>query len=250
MIDIYNYKMTSDRNGKLKELQEFIDYQFTNLEYLIEALTTPQFANELQINDYDFLETLGDAVMKTIFIVKLFDNGKGIRDPGRITKIKQRLENDETLKKIARKKMNLSKYVLKSQKQEIKGTKILADVFEAICGAIFLDSGRDIKIVEEKMINRFYGDFNSIIKDSTIFNKSELIEYIQKIHRITPRIECKYENHGTDNKPKWIVKDPKIFPKEISIELPKDLESREFNSISEAEQDLYGKILKILKNKG
>jgi ribonuclease-3 len=237
---------SSDRNENLKELQEFIDYRFNNLEYLIEALTTPQLANELHTNDYDFLETLGDAVMKTIFIVKLFNSGEGIRDPGKITKIKQRLENDETLKKIANKKMNLSKYVLKSQKQEIKGTKILADVFEAICGAIFLDSGRNIKLVEEKMINRFFGDFDSIIQDSTIFNKSKLIEYIQKLHRITPRIESVYENHGTDNKPKWIAKNPKVYPEKLLIKLPISLKSEECKSISEAEQDLYGKILKYL----
>ena len=240
--------MASDRKEKLRELQEFIGYQFHNLDYLIEALTTPQLAHELQTNDYDFLETLGDAVMKTIFIVKLFDNGKGIRDPGRITKIKQRLENDETLKKIAKQELNLSKYVLKAQKQEIKGTKILADVFEAICGAIFLDSGQDIRIVEEKMINRFFDDFEAIIEDSTIFNKSQLIEYIQKLHRITPRIECIYENHGTDNKPKWIAKSPKIYPEKLSLKLPKNLKSNEFKSINEAEQNLYKKILDYLTN--
>lgn len=238
--------MASDRNEKLKELQEYIDYRFNNINYLIEALTTPQLAHELQTNDYDFLETLGDAVLKTIFIVKLFDNGKGIRDPGRITKIKQRLENDETLKTIAKKKLNLSRYVLKAQKQEIKGTKILADVFEAICGAIFLDSGHDIRIVEEKMIDRFFDDFDAIIKDSTIFNKSRLIEYIQKLHRMTPRIECIHENHGTDNKPKWVAKSPKIFPEKLLIKLPKKLKSEEFRSINEAEQNLYKKILDYL----
>ena len=239
--------MASDRNEKLKELQEFIGYKFNNINYLIEALTTPQLAHELQTNDYDFLETLGDAVMKTIFIVKLFDNGKGIRNPGRITKIKQRLENDETLKKIAKEKLALNRYILKSQKQEIKGTKILADVFEAICGAIFLDSGRDIKMVEEKMIDRFFfEDFNEIIKDSTIFNKSKLIEYIQKLHRMTPRIECVYENHGTDNKPRWIAKSPKVYPEKLSIKLPKEMKSEEFKSINEAEQNLYKKILDYL----
>jgi len=246
VINIYNYKMAPDSNEKLKELQEFIDYEFNNINYLKEALTTPQLAHELQTNDYDFLETLGDAVMKTIFIVKLFNNGKGIRDPGRITKIKQRLENDETLKKIAKQKLNLDKYVLKSQKQEIKGTKILADVFEGICGAIFLDSGHDIRMVEEKMIDRFFNDFDAIIKDSTIFNKSELIEYIQKLHRMTPRIECIYENHGTDNKPRWIATNPKIYPEKLSITLPKKLKSEEFKSINEAEQNLYKKILDYL----
>jgi len=238
--------MASDRNEKLRELQELIDFKFKNVELLIEALTTPQLANEQQTNHYDFLETLGDAVMKTIFIVKLFDNGRGIRDPGKITKIKQRLENDETLKKIAREKMNLGKYVLKSQKQEIKGTKILADVFEAICGAIFLDSGRNINMVEEKMITRFFDDFDAIMKDSTIFNKSRLIEYIQKIHRTTPRIECDYVNQGTDNKPKWIARSPKIYPHNLLITLPNSLESEGFKSISEAEQDLYKKILDYL----
>ena len=239
--------MPSERNKKLDELQAFIDYSFSNREYLIEALTTPQLANELGTNDYDFLETLGDAVMKTIFIVKLHDDGKGLRDPGKITKIKQRLENDETLKKIANEKLNLSKYVLRAQKQEIKGTKILADVFEAICGAIFLDSGCSFKIVEEKMIDRFFHDFDSIIKDTTIFNKSNLIEYIQKMHRITPRIESKYENNGTDNKPKWIAKNPKIYPESLKIRLPKNLVSGEHSSISEAEQDLYKKILDYLR---
>ena len=238
--------MALDSNEKLKELQELIDYKFNNINYLIEALTTPQLAHELQTNDYDFLETLGDAVMKTIFIVKLFDNGKGIRNPGRITRIKQRLENDETLKKIAKEKLSLNRYILKSQKQEIKGTKILADVFEAICGAIFLDSGRDIKMVEKKMIDRFFDDFKVIIKDSPIFNKSKLIEYIQKLHRTTPRIECIHENHGTDNKPRWIAKSPKVYPEKLSIKLPKKLKSEEFKSINEAEQDLYKKILDYL----
>ena len=116
----------------------------------------------------------------------------------------------------------------------------------AICGAIFLDSGQNINIVEEIMINRFFDDFNSIIKDSTIFNKSELIEYIQKLHRMTPRIECVYENHGTDNKPKWIAKSPKIYPEKLLIKLPQSLRSKEYKSINEAEQNLYKKILDYL----
>ena len=212
-----------------------------------QALTTPQLANEIGGNDYNFFETLGDAVLKVIFITKLHDEGAGTRDPGEITKIKQQLENDDSLRKIAQNEMNLEKFILKSEKQEIKGTKILADIFEAICGAIYLDSGHDIKLVEQKIINRFYTDFSSIIQNSRIFNKSDLIEYIQKIHRLTPSIECEYENYGTDNKPRWIARNPIIFPKELEIKLPQDLRSNEFSTKNEAEQNLFRNILLFLK---
>ncbi|MFX1381489.1 MAG: ribonuclease III domain-containing protein [Promethearchaeota archaeon] len=231
---------------KLTEFQELIDYKFKNEDLLKEALTTPQLAHQLEVNDYNFLETLGDSIIKVIFITKLYRDG--IKDPGKITKIKQRLENDDTLRKIAKNEMELDKFVLKSKKQRLKGTKILADVFEAICGAIFLDSGYDIKIVEEKIIAKFFSNFNSIIKESKIFQKSRLIEYLQKKHRITPHIECEYINKGSDHAPKWIAKNPKIHPKSLLIELPENLKSRSSKSIQEAEQDLYEKIYYILKN--
>ena len=54
---------------------------------LKEALTTPQLAHQLNVNDYNFLETLGDSIIKVIFITKLYNDG--IKDPGKITKIKQ-----------------------------------------------------------------------------------------------------------------------------------------------------------------
>ncbi|MFX1238697.1 MAG: ribonuclease III domain-containing protein [Promethearchaeota archaeon] len=240
--------MNSTENIKLSKFQQLIDYKFKYQKYLREALTTPQLAHELGTNDYNFFETLGDAVIKVIFITQLFKNGTGVRDPGVITKMKQRLENDNTLKKIARNKMQLEKFIFKSEKQDINNTKILADVFEAICGAIYLDSAHNIKIVEEKIINRFYGNYFQIIAKSRIFNKSDLIEFLQKKYRITPRIECEYENRGSDNRAKWVAKDPKIFPEELDIILPKGIMSKECKSIGDAEQDIYKKILDVLKS--
>ncbi|MBN1800464.1 MAG: ribonuclease III family protein [Candidatus Lokiarchaeota archaeon] len=231
----------------LSKFQELIKYKFKQEELLKEALTTPQLANEIGINDYNFLETLGDAVLKIIFITKLYNDGKGIRDPGTITKIKQKLENDNILRKIALEKMNLDKFIFKSEKQKIKNTKVLADVFEAICGALYLDSGRNINLVEKKIVNRFYTDYSSIISSSKIFIKNELIEYLQKKFRITPRILCEYENLGTDNEPKWVAKNPKIFPEDLKITLPKDLISKKSSSIGGADQDIYEKILMYLR---
>ena len=239
--------MINRENEKLKKFQEFLEYKFKNEDLLRNALTTPQIGKILNIPDYKVLELLGDAVIKLIFISKKLK--EGINDPGEITITKQCLENDETLSKISNDYFDLKKFVLKSEKQVITGTRILADVFEAICGAMFLDSASNLDIVEEKIINRFYDDWDSIIKETSILNKSKLLEHIQHIHRITPVIITEFINKGSDHDPKWIAKNPKILDhkNKILIPLEADLRSEELKSKKEAEQDLYLKILNYLE---
>lgn len=244
--------MLKNEKDNLKELQEFLEYKFKNEDLLRNALTTPQLGKQLDLLDYNALELLGDAVIKLIFISKKIK--EGLIDPGEITIIKQCLENDETLSKISNDYFNLKKFVLKSEKQVIEGTRILADVLEAICGAIFLDSDSNLKLVEEKVINRFYDDWDDwdvIINETSILNKNKLLEYIQKRHRITPVIKTEFLNKGSDHAPKWIAKNPKILDhnNKILIPLQKDIKSEECKSKKEAEQDLYLKILNYLKIK-
>ena len=141
--------MYMNEKDKLRKFQEFIDYEFKNEELLLESLTTPQLGNEIGKTSYEFLETLGDAVIKVIFILKLYR--REIIDPGEITKVKAALESDKNLKKVAE-PINLHEFIFKTEKQLVMGTRIMADVFEAICGAIFLDSNYDFKLVEEKMM--------------------------------------------------------------------------------------------------
>ncbi|HEY0089207.1 MAG TPA: hypothetical protein VGB37_10200, partial [Candidatus Lokiarchaeia archaeon] len=156
--------------------------------------------------------------------------------------------NDETLSKIANDYFNLKKYVFKTPKQIIEDSKrIMADILEALCGAIFLDSF-DLKQVEEKIINKFYNDWEKIIENSPILNKSKLLEYVQKKYRITPIIKVDFENKGPVHAPVWIAKNPKILDKNDSILIPikKRLKSRESKTKKDAEQDLYLKILELL----
>ena len=136
----------------VKKFQEFIGYKFTNEQLLEEALTTPKLGNELGKPDYEFLETLGDAVIKIIFILKLYH--QGIKDPGDITKIKASLESDKALRKVAN-RMNLQEFIFKTESQTVKGTRILADVFEAISAALIFDSNNNFGVVEQKMINPY-----------------------------------------------------------------------------------------------
>jgi len=232
---------------KLRKFQEFIDYKFNHEQLLAEALTTPRLGNELGKPDYEFLETLGDAVIKIVFILKLYH--QGIKDPGNITKIKASLESDKALRRVAN-RMNLQEFIFKTEKQPVKGTRILADVFEAICGAIFFDSKYDFTIVEEKMINPFYEDLDSIIKNSIPNNKNELLEFLQEKFKTGIIIKLEYDKSGYEHDPNWIAKNPQIVERdtqEILIKLPEDLKTNAFGNKKDAEKDIYLKILNYLK---
>jgi len=222
---------------KLKLFQEFINYQFQNPEILLEALTTPQYGNENNLGHYEILETLGDAVIKLIFSLKIYNSGE--IDPGRLTKTKQCLEDNQTFLKVAT-EIELWKYIISSKKQKVRGTSILADVIESICGAIYIDSGNDLEIVEQKIINTYFNDWDALIKESSNLYKNQLLEYLQDIFKITP-----------DNDARWIVKNPEILDKKQNkiLNLPDNLRSEKFSRIKDAEKDLSLKVLKYLQSK-
>ncbi len=234
------------QNDRLKEFQELINYAFKKENLLLESLTTPQLGNEKGIPSYEFLEILGDAVIKVIFILKLYK--MSINDPGEITKIKAGLEMNKALNLVAN-TMNLHEFILKTEKQQIIGTRIMADVFEAICGAIFLDSNYDFNLVEEKMIDPFYKEFDSIKESSVISEKNELLEFLQEKFKTSIIIELEYEKSGVEHNPIWIAKNPKIIDKNSKkklLRLPRNLKSDKLKSKKDTEKDIYAKILEYL----
>jgi len=241
--------MCAIEKEKLRNFQEFIGYEFNKEALLIEALTTPRLANEIGKPSYNSLEILGDAVIKIILILQLYK--KGVKDSGEITKIKAALESDNALKNIAS-KIGLEKYIFKTEKQRIKGTRILADIFEALCGAIFLDSEYNLDLVEQKMINPFYEDLNVIIQTSIISSKNVLLEFLQEKFKTNIIIELEYEKSGVEHNPNWIAKNPRILEQESRKELvkiPGSLKSTKSKSKKMSEKDLYVKILKFLEKK-
>ncbi|MFW9879894.1 MAG: ribonuclease III domain-containing protein [Candidatus Thorarchaeota archaeon] len=240
--------MYAIEKGKLRKFQDFIGYEFNRVELLEQALTTPSLGKEMGKAHYEFLETLGDAVIKIIFILKLYR--KGITNPGKITQVKASLESDKTLRSIAN-KIELEKYIFKKEKQKIKGTRILADIFEAICGALFLDSNYNLNLVEQKIIDPLYEDLDMMIQKSIISTKNELLEYLQDIFKTSIKIELEYRKFETiDHDPIWIAENPTVIGKQnqkILITIPKNLKSGEFKNKKDAEKDIYAKILKYLE---
>jgi len=232
----------------LDQFQDFINYRFNKPEMLLQALTTSQFANEKKVPSYQILETLGDAIIKLIISLKLYN--KGEIDPGNLTRTKLRLEDNRTFQKVAL-EMELWKYIFSSKKQRVKDSLILADVFEAICGAIFIDSGNNLEVVEKIIIDRFITDWESLIKESPHLYKNQLLEYLQNKFKITPTIKFDYEKLGPDDDTRWIAKNPKIVDpnqKEL-IKVPNYLKSEKFKKIKDAEKNISLKILKYLQGK-
>jgi len=237
---------------KIKDFEKKIGYEFNDKELLKQALTTPQYGHEHGVKDYEILETLGDSVIKLIFVLKKYKDG--IRSPGKLTQLKQQLENDNMLKRIARQFFNLEKYIYKSESQNIERTKILADVFEALCGALFLDSGDNLTTVENCIINKFYEDWDNIVKDSPILNKNQLLEFLQAKLRCTPIIKTNFESIGPDNNRIWIAKKPRIYNQDNELlekisSIIDNLESKKSRTKKQAEQNLYYKMLKLLRKK-
>jgi ribonuclease-3 len=231
---------------KLKEFENFINYEFNDLNILLQALTTPQYGNESDLPHYEILETLGDAVIKLIISLKLYN--KGASNPEELTKVKQCLESNQTFTRIAT-KMELWKFIFASKSQQVKETSILADVFESICGAIFIDSNYNIEIIEQTIIDKFFDDWNYYLEENIDLSKNQLLEFIQEKFKLTPIITYEYESTGPQHNLQWVAIALKIIDqnnKEIVL-LPDDLRSEICRTKKDAEKDLSLRILKHLK---
>ena len=237
--------MSDEIDQKLREFQDFINYDFNNPKLLAQALTTPEYGKLNNQPNYEILETLGDIVAKLCLSLQLYENG--IEDPGKLTQIKQVLESNRTYADIA-KRMKIWKYVFYSNISNIEESSILAEIFEAIIGAVYLDSNKNITIVNDVIINRFFKKREDYLDESSDFNKNQLLEYLQNELRFTPTIKFDYVNFGPDHNLSWKAIKPKILDKNQKeiIALPDILESNICKTKKEAEKDICRKILEHL----
>ena len=135
-------------DSKIKELEEKIGYEFKDKSLISTAVTHSSFSNEnkakgVYIRSNERLEFLGDSVLSLIASVYLF---KGNRDlfEGDLTKIRAGVVCENALYDYAS-KINLGEYLLLGRGEENTGGRkrksILADAFEAVIAAIYLDAG-------------------------------------------------------------------------------------------------------------
>lgn len=130
------------------DLENKIGYTFKDSSFLLEALTHSSFSGECKAgtrNHYERIEFLGDAVLELVSSEYLFRLDPPMKE-GVMTKTRASLVCEQALNDVAV-SLELGDFLYLGKGEEKTGGRtkpsILADVVEAIIGAIFLDSGFD-----------------------------------------------------------------------------------------------------------
>jgi ribonuclease III len=132
----------------LQLLQQKIGIHFRDPSLLLEAVTHSSFANEsphLSPRDNERLEYLGDAVLQLITAEYLYKHHPGASE-GELTQTRSAMVNTNTLALLAEQLdmgsyLYLGKGIAKGGGRNLKS--LLANMFEAVLGAVFLDAGYD-----------------------------------------------------------------------------------------------------------
>lgn len=168
--------------SNFSELQNRLAYNFREENLLRLALTHPSVAHETgtEIQHNQRLEFLGDAVLGLILSRALYEKFPDAEE-GPLTKSRAKLVNATALAEHAR-QLNLGAHLILSRGEENSGGRdrasALADAFEALLGAIFLDGGFDA--AREFILREFADEFTALTEISGIDNpKGELQELLQ-----------------------------------------------------------------------
>lgn len=225
----------------VERLEEEIGYKFKNPELLLEAVTHSSYTNEMKINKrahYERLEFLGDAVLELISSEFLYEKYPNVPEGG-LSKKRASMVCESSLAICAR-SMNLGKYIFFGKGEELAGGRerdsILADVTEAVLGAIYLDSGLEQarKYVNSHVLFE--------LKEDELFvdNKTILQEMVQ---HITHDEKLVYEVTSEDG-----PEHDKTFT--VTVRLGNMvLADGEGHTKKSAQQAAAYKAIKVLKNK-
>lgn len=186
----------------MQPLESRINYKFRNSLLLAEALTHPSLAYESQKPHFDNqrMEFLGDAVLQLVVTEELFKMFPDFPE-GRLTKLRSRVVSRRALARVAM-SIQLGDYVLLGKGEEATGGRkrlsTLADAFEALIGAVYMDSGAE---QARSLVTRlFESEIGSMITSPEEQNpKGELQECLQAIHPQAPAYQIIGES-GPDHR--------------------------------------------------
>jgi ribonuclease-3 len=173
-------------------LEECIGYKFRNSLLLAEALTHPSLGHEAQRYHFDYqrLEFLGDAVLQLVITEYLFSSFR-VAAEGQLTKLRSRLVSRDALRMHAA-ALDLGRYILMGRGEEASGgrerTSTLADAFEALIGALYLDGG--LEVTKNFILTQTRADLQKLAEEPVDINpKGDLQELLQSISPHSPVYE-------------------------------------------------------------
>lgn len=160
-------------------LEKRLNYTFKDKNLLRLALTHKSATMD-DINCYERLEFLGDAVLELVVSKFLYENYNF--SEGKLTHIRATVVCKETLSRISQ-EIGLKNYIIlgkNEKKDELENNKsIQADVLEAIFGAMFIDS--DLSVVSQIILSFLKPFIEKAIQGKLFYDyKTKLQEFVQK----------------------------------------------------------------------
>ena len=170
-------------------LEGALGYAFKDRQRLEHALTHRSVPLKDERNDYERLEFLGDAVLD-LAVAHLLLDAHGVAREGELSKMRAALVNTASLAEIAR-RLQFGPYIRLSRGELAHGgadrPSILADVFEAVIGAIYRDAGFPAAL---EVVRRLLGEL--IVSVTPRDPKTELQEALHTVGKSPPSylLEC------------------------------------------------------------
>lgn len=231
------------------ELEKVLVIDFKNKDLLVQSLTHSSYVHEhpemLDNPQYahfysnERLEFIGDSILNMVVCHYLFFTLPHLEE-GKLAKLKSYIVSQETLYRWAQ-GLELGNYLLMGKGEEVSGGRkkpsILADAFEALVGAIFLDSNNLKQITE--FILKFLEEDNVIskIRPAAMDYKTSLQEKLQALYRRLPTYK-NYKDYGPSH--------DKIFEVDVYLD-ERQLGHGKGRSKKEAEQEAAKVALEILQ---
>lgn len=188
-------------------LEERIGYKFRNPLLLAEALTHPSLGHETQQRHFDNqrLEFLGDAILQLVVTEHLFGHFKD-QPEGQLTKLRSRLVSRDALKTHAA-ALELGQFLLMGRGEEASGgrtrSSTMADAFEALIGAIYLDGG--LEPAKTFILAQAKEDLAQLAEEPVDINpKGNLQELLQSISPRSPVYEVLSQS-GPEHDKRFLV---------------------------------------------
>jgi ribonuclease-3 len=194
--------------SKLETLEQKLKISFNNKDILKSALVHRSYLNEhksFSLDHNERLEFLGDAVLELVVTEYLYKNFSN--PEGELTNWRSSLVN---FKMLASRAEDLDLYPLmlmsrgEARDQSPKArTYILANAYEALIGAIYLDQGLDV--AKRFILEHLIPEFQTILDQKLYLDaKSKFQERSQEQYNITPRYKILREE-GPDHKKHFTV---------------------------------------------
>jgi ribonuclease-3 len=195
------------RKKMSEELAKKLGIRFDDISLLTRALTHRSYLNENKRveNSNERLEFLGDAVLELIVSDYLYSRYPN-REEGDLTSFRSAIVRTESLADASR-KLNYGHYLRMAKGEEESGGRdkdyILANTFEAVLGAIYIDQGLNAC---KELVNRvLISKVDNIVKNRLdIDNKTKIQELAQAKFKLTPTYEV-VEEHGPDHEKIFVV---------------------------------------------